>query len=88
MRFAIHVTPRSRVEAIEADRKAGVVRVRVAAAPESGRANDAVVALLRRKLGLPAGALKIVGGGAQRRKWIEADGIEETELWRRLEAGS
>jgi uncharacterized protein YggU (UPF0235/DUF167 family) len=47
-----------------------------------------VVAVLRKKLGLAAGALRIVGGAAERRKWVEVDGIEEAELWRRLEAGS
>ena len=86
MRFAIHVTPRSRAEGIEADRASGSIRVRVTAAPESGKANEAAVLVLRKKLGMPAGALRIVGGATQRRKWVEADGIEETELWRRLES--
>ena len=88
MRFSIHVTPRSRVDGIEADAATGVIRVRVTAAPESGKANDAVIAILRRRLGMAAGALRIVGGGTSRRKWVEAEGIEEAELWRRLEAGS
>jgi uncharacterized protein YggU (UPF0235/DUF167 family) len=88
VRFRIQVTPKSRVDTIEADPASKVIRVRVTAAPESGRANEAVVAVLRKKLGLAAGALRIVGGAAERRKWVEVDGIEEAELWRRLEAGS
>ena len=88
MRFRVHVTPKSRADLIEADPATQVIRVRVTAAPESGRANEAVIALLRRKLDLPAGALRIVGGAAERRKWVEVDGIEEAELWRRLEAAS
>lgn len=88
MRFRVHVTPKSRAESVEVDRATETIRVRVTAAPESGRANDAVVAVLRKKLGLAAGALRIVGGLAERRKWVEVDGIEEAELWRRLEAGS
>lgn len=82
------MTPKSRTESVEADPATKVIRVRVAAAPESGRANDAVVAVLRKKLGLAAGALRIVGGATERRKWVEVDGIEEAELWRRLEAVS
>ena len=88
MRFRVHVTPKSRTESVESDRASETIRVRVTAAPESGRANDAVVAVLRKKLGLAAGALRIVGGAAERRKWVEVDGIEEAELWRRLEAES
>lgn len=88
MRFRVHVTPKSRTESVAADPATQTIRVRVTAAPESGRANEAVVAVLRKKLGLPAGALRIVGGAAERRKWVEVDGIEEVELWRRLEAGS
>ena len=88
MRFRVHVTPKSRADSIEADPATKVIRVRVTAAPESGRANAAVVAVLRKKLGLAAGALRIVGGAAERRKWVEVDGLEEAELWRRLGAGS
>ena len=63
-----------------------MIRVRVIAAPEDGKANEAVLALLGRRLGLPRGSIRIVGGAASRIKWIEADGLEEAEFWRRLEA--
>lgn len=78
------MTPRRRDE-VEAKRDEGVIRVRVSAQPQEGAANEAVLALLRRRLGLPAGALRIVGGASSRWKWIEADGLSEEELWRRLE---
>lgn len=83
MRFQVHVTPR-RPDEISADRAEGVVRVRVSAAPEEGEANKAVLALLRRRLGLKSGDIRIVGGAASRRKWLEADGLTEEEFWRRL----
>ena len=86
MRFAVHVTPKSRTDEIQVDPSSRTIRVRVTAAAESGKANDAVLALLREKLGLRAGALRVKGGATSRRKWIEADGIEEADLWRRLEA--
>lgn len=59
--------------------------MRVTAAPEGGAANKAALSLLRRRLRLAAGALRIVGGATSRRKWLEADGISEEDLWRRLE---
>ena len=86
MRFAVHVTPRSRTEEIRADPSTRTIRVRVTAAAESGKANEAVLALLRGKLGVRTGALRIKGGATARVKWIEVDGIEEDDLWHRLGA--
>ncbi|HET9253534.1 MAG TPA: DUF167 domain-containing protein [Candidatus Eisenbacteria bacterium] len=86
MRFAVHVTPKSRADEIRVDPSSRTIRVRVTAAAESGKANDAVLALLREKLGLRAGALRIKAGATSRTKWIEADGLEENDLWHRLEA--
>ncbi|MGE5177186.1 MAG: DUF167 domain-containing protein [Hyphomicrobiales bacterium] len=86
MRVSIHVTPKSRAEGIETARAEGRIRVRVTAAPEGGRANEAVIRLLAERLGVPRTAIRVVGGATARRKWIEIDGMEEAELWRRLEA--
>ena len=86
MRLRIHVTPRSRANEIRASRSDGIVRVRVTEVPEDGRANRAVLALLSDRLGLPKGALAVAGGGSSRQKWIEVEGLEEAEVWRRLEA--
>ena len=87
MRFQVHVTPRSRTNELTASKDEGVIRVRVTAAPDQGAANEAMLALLRRKLRLDARSVRIVGGAASRRKWVEADGLDEAELWRRLRAG-
>lgn len=88
MRIQIHVTPRSRKEGVDIERGAegSRIRVRVGAPPTDGRANDAVIALMAQRLGLPRRALRVAGGAASRHKWIEVDGLEEEELWRRLEA--
>jgi len=82
----VQVTPRARSNEVRPDREAGLVRIRVVAPPADGKANAAVLDLLRERLGLGASAIRIVGGGSSRRKWIEADGITEAELWRKLEA--
>ena len=60
--------------------------MRVAAPPERGRANAAVLALLAKTLSLPRSSLAIVSGGGSRDKIVELTGIEPAELERRLAA--
>jgi len=63
-------------------------KVRVAAPPEGGRANDAVLDLLARALSLPRRSLSIVSGQGAREKVVEMEGIDRAETERRLEAAS
>jgi uncharacterized protein YggU (UPF0235/DUF167 family) len=63
---------------------AGVLRVRVAAPPVAGAANEALVRLLARTLDVPRGAVRVVHGEASRDKTVEVDGLDEAEVWRRL----
>jgi uncharacterized protein len=86
VRFQIYVTPKSRANEITVSRAERSVRIRVTAAPENGRANQAVLDLLRERLGVPRDQVRVAGGTTSRRKWIEVDGLEEAEVWRRLEA--
>ena len=86
MRLQIYVTPKSRANEITVSRAERSVRIRVTAAPEDGRANQAVLELLRERLGVPRDQIRVAGGATSRRKWIEVDGLEEAEVWRRLEA--
>jgi len=88
VRVQVQVTPRARANEVRADREAGLIRIRVTAPPADGKANEAVLDLLRERLRLERGGIRIVGGATARRKWIEAEGITEAELWRRLEADS
>ncbi|MDF2750560.1 MAG: hypothetical protein K0T00_1736 [Gaiellaceae bacterium] len=59
-------------------------KVRVAAAPERGRANDAVLALLAEALALPRASVSLVSGGSSRDKIVEVSGIDPDETDRRL----
>ena len=61
-------------------------KVRIAAAPERGRANEAVLRLLAERLGLPRRSLKLRSGVSTRDKIVELDGIDEDEAERRLQA--
>jgi uncharacterized protein YggU (UPF0235/DUF167 family) len=58
----------------------------VTAAPEGGKANAALIALLARTWRLPKRDLAIVLGAADRRKTVHVAG-DPRELMRRIEAG-
>ena len=61
-------------------------RIRVAAAPERGKANASVVELLAGTLGLARRAVRVVAGEASRNKVVEVDGLTLDEAERRLAA--
>jgi uncharacterized protein (TIGR00251 family) len=61
-------------------------RARVAAPPERGRANRALVDLLADALGVPRDRVAVVAGLSGRRKVVEVAGLDSAELDRRLEA--
>jgi uncharacterized protein (TIGR00251 family) len=63
-------------------------RVRVAAPPEGGRANQALVQLLTDVLALSRDRVRIVSGHASRRKLVEVTDLEAEEVGRRLEAAA
>ena len=59
-------------------------KVRVAEAPERGRANEAVLRLLAETLALPRTALTLVSGHGAREKIVELTGIGPALIERRL----
>jgi uncharacterized protein YggU (UPF0235/DUF167 family) len=63
-------------------------RIRVSAAPERGRANEAVLQLLARRLRVPAAGLSLVSGHAARDKVVELRGLTRKDAERRLEGCS
>lgn len=85
--LSIRVTPRSAKPGI-GDWKtdpAGrpFLEVRVAAAPADGAANDEIIKLLAKVLGLPKSSLTIVSGQTARLKRIELP-LDEAEIRARL----
>ena len=56
----------------------------VAAPPERGAANRAVLELVARTLRVPAGTVTLVSGQASRDKIVELSGIDASELDGRL----
>jgi hypothetical protein len=63
-------------------------KVRVAAAPEDGKANDAVVRLLADTLSLPARDVRIVSGRSSRDKIVALEGMRPEEIEQRLAEAS
>jgi len=63
-------------------------KVRVTAAPEDGRANDAVLRLLAEVLAVPRGALTLISGHSGRDKIVELVGVGPALAERRLSSAS
>ena len=60
----------------------GALRVRLAAAPIEGRANEALVAWLAKSLGIPKRAVKLLRGESSRRKQLAVDvDLETAAAW-------
>jgi uncharacterized protein (TIGR00251 family) len=75
--------------------RAGVVgrhgeawKVRVAAPPEGGRANKAVLRLLADTLSLPREAVTLVSGHGARDKIVELAGLGPSQIERRLSSAA
>jgi uncharacterized protein (TIGR00251 family) len=82
-RLRLRVSPGARSNAIVGRHGEGW-KVRVTAAPEDGKANDAVLRLLADRLDLPGTSLTLVSGPSSRDKIVELSGIDTAEAERRL----
>ena len=82
-RVRVKVAPGARADVLVGWRE-GVLRVRVRAAPEAGKANDAVCRLLAGVLGLPPSAVVIARGATSREKLVRIEGLDDDEVRRRL----
>ena len=86
-RLRLRVSPGASRSAI-LGRHGDAWKVRVAAPPERGRANEAVCRFLADTLSLPRAGVTLVSGHGARDKVIEIEGIAEEETVRRLAAAS
>jgi uncharacterized protein (TIGR00251 family) len=83
VRLRLHVQPRaSRTEL--AGRYGGAIKVRLAAPPVDGAANDALVRFLSERLAVPRSAVRLEAGAGGRAKIVVVDGIGIEEAGRRL----
>jgi uncharacterized protein (TIGR00251 family) len=81
--FAVRVVPRA-----SRDEMAGIhgdaLKIRLTAPPVEGRANEALVAFLARRLGVRRSHVEIVAGATSRRKTIRVIGLWPQEVEERL----
>ena len=79
----VRAQPGARKDAILGER-AGALRVSVTAAPEKGRANEAIVELLAESLNLKRSAIRLLGGETSRDKRLRIEGVAPDDLGSRL----
>ena len=79
----IHVQPGAGRSAV-VGRHGDALKVRVAAPPVEGRANDAARSLLADALGLPHDGVELTGGQSSRTKRFRLKGIDAEEGEKRL----
>lgn len=78
LRLAVRLTPkagRDGIDGLKPTADGGVeLAVKVTAVPENGKANDALLRLLAKKLKLPVSGLQLVAGATDRHKQILIEG--------------
>lgn len=81
IRFNVRVQPRaSRSEIVGLHGDA--MKIRLAAPPVDGAANDALIALVADALGVSKRAVRIVTGGSSRSKIVEVEGVTAAAVLR------
>ena len=79
MEIEVRVQPKAKRNSVEV--KGGKLKVRVTAAPEGGKANAAVIALLAKKLGVAKSSISINRGHKSRDKLCSIEGLTKDEVF-------
>ncbi len=78
MTLRLRVTPNAAADRIEGtehrDDGTAVLRVRVSAVPDKGKANAAVIALVAKAVGIPRSSIALVAGETARNKTLRLTG--------------
>jgi uncharacterized protein (TIGR00251 family) len=82
-RFAVKVLPRAKKTEL-AEKIGDLYKLRLAAPPVDGKANDACVRFFAERLGVSQSSVRIVQGLTNRTKVIEIDGVDLTDVERIL----
>lgn len=62
------------------------LKIRLAAPPVDGAANEELVAFVAKKLGIAKSRVRVAGGASSRRKLLEIEGMESNVALQRLRA--
>lgn len=82
MLITVRVVPRSSRNSLEWEQ--GVLKARLTAPPVDGAANEALVALLAERLGMPKRSISIVRGASSRQKTVDIQGVTLEEVERKI----
>jgi hypothetical protein len=81
MKLIVHLTPNAshtKIEGWTVDEKGQkILRVKVTAVPEDGKANEALIKLLSKTLHIPRSKISLVRGTTARIKQLEIEGEAE-----------
>ena len=83
MEFAVKVVPRSSKTAL-AGVLGDMLKVKLAAAPEKGKANEALVEFLAETIGIKKNTVKITSGLSSQVKTIQITGVTVEALFNKL----
>ena len=82
-RITVRVQPKAKRSEVTGYAE-GILRVRIAAVPEKGKANQELVRLLADVLGVPRSAVTIQKGATSRTKLVRIEGLSEEEVGERV----
>lgn len=82
MILTVKVIPRARKNEI-AGYENGVLKVRLQAVPEKGKANEELIDFLAEELELPKSSITLVRGQTSRIKHLKIEGLDETQFLKR-----
>lgn len=77
--FNARVVPRASKSEIVGDLD-GALKIRIASPPVDGAANEELIKVLAKKLGIPKNAVEIVGGQTSKQKQIRISGINHADF--------
>jgi uncharacterized protein (TIGR00251 family) len=79
MRLDVYIQPRASKTEL-AGMHGGHIKIRVAAPPVEGAANDALIEFVARRLGIAKGRVRLISGKSSRRKALEIDGVDAGQI--------
>lgn len=82
----MHIVPRAARSAV-VGRHGDAIKIRIAAPPVAGAANEELVRFLAETLGVPRRAITVTAGMAGRRKIVSVEGIDMAAALQILEDG-
>ncbi|WP_182870248.1 DUF167 domain-containing protein [Rhodopirellula sp. JC639] len=83
IRFRVRVTPKAKQAAVGGTHD-GALKVSVTEAPENGKANQAVVKAIAKRLSISKSSVEIVSGQTSRVKSIQVHGVSAADASARL----